>query len=107
VRQYWRPYGTDGTTGLAWRRYQGSDPAQLVILMAELEAGLHATAKAVRACVQRRFAVRYTAIAMGRLLKRLGFAYEKPKGVRAKHALRRRGAITRCGGALLTRRWRR
>jgi len=88
VRQYRRLYEADGTTGLTRLGYEGSAPAlnpeQLAALVAELEARLYATAQAVCAFVHRAFAVDYTAHAMAKLLKRLGFVYKKPKGVPAK-----------------------
>ena len=88
VRQYRRLYEADGTTGLTRLGYAGSEPAlnpeQLAALAGELEARLYATAKAVCAFVQRTFAVSYTAHAMAKRLKRLGFVYKKPKGVPAK-----------------------
>src|SRR5215208_2643318 len=88
VRQYRRLYEADGATGLTRLGYEGSEPAlspeQRAALAAELEARLYATAKAVCAFVRRTFAVDYTAHAMAKLLKRLGFVYKKPKGVQAK-----------------------
>ena len=53
-------------------------------MVAELETRLYATAQAVCAFVRRSFAVSYTAHAMAKLLKRLGFVYRKPKGVPAR-----------------------
>src|SRR5215212_8901259 len=83
VRQYRRLSEAHGTTGLTRLGYEGSEPAlnpeQLTALAAELEARLYATAKAVCAFVHRTFAVDYTAHAMAKLLKRLGFVYKKPK----------------------------
>lgn len=88
VRQYRRLYEADGPTGLTRLGYEGSEPAlnprQRAALVAELETRLYATAQAVCAFVRRSFAVSYTAHAMAKLLKRLGFVYKKPKGVPAR-----------------------
>lgn len=88
VHEHRRRYETAGVAGLERLNYQGSEPTlsvpQREALKAELEAHLYMTAKAVCGFVQRRFAVTYTANAMTKLLKRLGFVYKKPKCVPAK-----------------------
>ena len=88
VREHRRLYQTSGIAGLTRLNYEGCEPAlsseQLAALGAELDARLYMTAKAVGEFVQRTFGVHYTAHAMAKLLKRLGFVYKMPKCVPAK-----------------------
>ena len=68
--------------------YEGAEPSldaeQLEALGAELDARLYTTAKAVCALVARSFGVTYTAHAMAKVLKRLGFVYKMPKKCRRR-----------------------
>jgi transposase len=88
VREHRRLYQASGVTGIERLKYEGSEPdlnaEQLKALGAELDARLYMTARAVCAFVERTFGVEYTAHAMAKLLKRLGFVYKKPKCVPAK-----------------------
>jgi transposase len=88
VREHRQLYQTAGVTGVERLKYEGSEPAltpeQLKALGAELDTRLYVTAKAVCAFVARTFGVTYTAHAMAKLLKRLGFVYKMPKSVPAK-----------------------
>lgn len=88
VREHRRLYQASGPAGIGQLRYQGAEPAlrpeQLSTLTAELDARLFRTAKAVCRFVADAFHVPYTAHAMAKLLKRLGYVYKKPKKVPAK-----------------------
>ena len=88
VREHRRLFQTAGIQGVERLRYEGGDPAltpdQLTALGTELDARLYMTAKSVGAFVAKTFDVTYTAHAMAKLLKRIGFVYKMPKKVPAK-----------------------
>ena len=88
VREHRRLYLASGVAGVERLNYEGTEPSldaeQLEALGAELDARLYTTAKAVCAFVARSFGVTYTAHAMAKVLKRLGFVYKMPKKVPAK-----------------------
>jgi transposase len=88
VREHRRLYETAGMAGLERLNYQGSEPAlseaQIEALKTELNTRLYMASKEVCGFVLRTFGVGYTANAMTKLLKRLGYVYKKPKCVPAK-----------------------
>jgi transposase len=88
VREHRRLYQSGGTSGIGQLRHRGGEPAlrpeQLRALTVELDTRLYRTAKAVCRFVSNAFEVAYTAHAMAKLLKRLGYVYKKPKKVPAK-----------------------
>ncbi len=88
VREHRQLYQTSGVTEVERLQYPGSGPSlnagQLKALGAELDARLYMTAKAIRAFVERTFAVIYTPHAMAKMLKRLGFVHKMPKKAPAK-----------------------
>lgn len=88
VREHRRLYQSEGRTGIARLRYQGGEPAllpeQLSALAAKLDGRIYRTAKAICRFVVSAFNVTYTPHAMAKLLKRLGYVYNRPKKVPAK-----------------------
>jgi transposase len=88
VRQVRLRYASAGIKGLETLRCRGPDPAlsqaPCAVLEAELERTVYMTATAVCHFVGREFGIAYTPNAMTRLLKRLGYVYQKPKCVPAK-----------------------
>jgi transposase len=88
VRAHQGLYQTEGRRGVERLEYAGGQPLltpdELAVLKAQVSKELYLSAKAVAAWVRERFAVEYTANAMTKLLKRLGFVYKLPKRVPAK-----------------------
>jgi transposase len=88
VREHRRLYQTSGIRGIERLKYEGGEPSltpeQFKALGVELDSQLYMTAKAACGFVERTFAVSYTAHAMAKVLKRLGFVYKMPKCVPAK-----------------------
>jgi transposase len=92
VRAHQGLYLTQGRQGVERLDYAGGQPllkpAELAVLKSHVSGQLYMSAKAVAAWVGERFAVDYTANAMTKLLKRLGFVYKLPKRVPAKASAR-------------------
>lgn len=88
VRAHQGLYLTEGRGGVERLDYAGGQPLltpdELAVLKSHVREQLYMSAKAVAAWVRERFAVEYTANAMTKLLKRLGFVYKLPKRVPAK-----------------------
>lgn len=88
VAEHRRLYESAGISGLERLAYVGAacdlTTEQRARLRTELEARLYMTSKQVCAFVATEFGIEYTANAMSKLLKRLGFVYKKPKRVLAK-----------------------
>ena len=101
VRAHQGLYLTQGRQGVERLDYAGGQrllkPEELAVLKSHVSGQLYMSAKAVAAWVGERFAVDYTANAMTKLLKRLGFVYKLPKRVPVQGAemkLRRAGEFT-------------
>jgi transposase len=88
VRAHRSLYQKEGREGIERLEYAGCQPLlsaeELSILTAHVSQELYLSAKAVARWVRDRFAVEYTANAMTKVLKRLGFVYKLPKRVPAK-----------------------
>jgi transposase len=88
VRAHRSLYQTEGRDGIERLEYAGCQPLlspeELSVLKAHVSQKIYLSAKAVAGWVQEQFAVEYTANAMTKVLKRLGFVYKLPKRVPAK-----------------------
>jgi len=88
VSDHRRRYARRGRAGIEQLDYVGQEPAlddeQLRALSEYVDTTLPQTSKELAAWVEDQFGVTYTANAMTKLLKRLGFVYKKPKCVPAK-----------------------
>lgn len=88
IAQHRRRYEEQGRAGIERLDYLGHPPIlsgpQQDQLAAHVDVQVPLTSKEVCAYAERAFGVRYTANAMTRLLKRLGFVHKKPKCVPAK-----------------------
>ena len=88
VRSWHKAYAEDGAGSVSlfgWKGSSGSlSECQEVELIATLSATIYPSTAAVIAHISTRYGVEYSRSGAGKLLRRLGFVYRKPKGIPAR-----------------------